>query len=54
MNVSRLAPYVALLPEIFNLVMRLADAAKAQGVTVPGLQELQEHLRGLPDVDEED
>jgi uncharacterized protein YbaP (TraB family) len=54
MNVSRLAPYVALLPEMYNLIMGLAEAAKTQGVSVEGLEELQEHLRGLPDVDEED
>jgi hypothetical protein len=54
MNVSRLAPYVALLPEIFDLVLDLAEAAKAQGLPLDGLRELREHLSGLPDVDEED
>lgn len=54
MNVSRLAPYVALLPEIFDLVLELAEAAKAQGLSLAGLEELRESLNGLPDVDEED
>lgn len=54
MNISRLASYVAMLPEIFDLVISLAEEAQKRGVVLDELRELQAQLNDLPDVDEED